>query len=117
MKVSQVTIVAAPTADPVAKAANKIGFSKFRETNKGFCLRWSSDGPGVNCHGFVTMLNMLLKKVMLPGDRPFNSPAYNGRSVCSSATIGSRNYIIEIDAGVIQVTKVPVHRKPGTKKK
>ena len=117
MKVSNVTIVAAPTADPVAKAANKMGFSKFRENNKGFCLRWASDGPGMNCHGFITMLNFVLKKVFLPGDKPFISPAYNGRSVCSSATISGMNYIIEMDAGLIQVTKVPTPRKASAKKK
>lgn len=117
MKVSKVTITAAPDTDIVAAAARKMGFSKFRATKKGYCLRWSSDGPGCNCHGFIVMLNLSLKKDLLPGDKPFMSPAYNGRSVCSSATIRGMNYIIEIDAGLIQVTKVPVVRKPGTKKK
>ena len=113
-----VKILAADTpSDIVLDAARKMGFSKFRESSKGYCLRWAGSGPGMSIAGCVEMFNILLKKQLSPGDKNFAHAGFNGRSAATSATIRGITYIVEFEAGFIVVTKVPTKRRTSSVKK
>lgn len=114
---AKVTILAADNpSDIVLAAARKMGFSKFRETSKGYYLRWSNEGPGMSILGFVEMMNYLLKRQLSPGDKDFIKAGFNGRTAATSATIRGINYILEFEAGFISVNKVPTKRRTSAKK-
>lgn len=100
----KVELTATNATNPVAKAARKVGFSVYRETKKGFSLRVNHSGPGFSISGFFSMMNQVLEKDMLPGDKLFFKPGYNGRYVYSSAEFNGVMYIVEVAAGMIVVT-------------
>lgn len=106
MKTS-VTLTATPV-DPVVRAMRSIGFSAFKASGNTSGFRLSTAATGYTAPEFVQVLNDALKKSLGKGDKPFRKPAYNGRTVCTYATLHGWNYNLEIGAGMVIVNRTQV---------